>query len=99
MNLYQNPLRPDHAANNAAFLQIVNDFPQLATFQPMAKSAPWHWQAVIDQGGDVQVINFWPHAGKAQREGYKSVIGDRAIRALLAQALIDSVEDWSEAAE
>lgn len=93
MKLYQNPDRPDHAANNAAFLRVVNEFPQLSLFQPSPHRAPWHWQTVIDMGGDVQVINFWPHTGKAQREGYKSVTGESAIRGIIEQALIDASED------
>ena len=93
MNLYQNPHRPEHALNNAAFLRVVNDFPELSLFQPSPDKAPWHWQAVIDAGRYPQPINFWPHTLKAQREGYKSVQGEEAIRAVIEQAQIDAYEE------
>lgn len=92
MNLYQNPDRLDHAVNNAAFLRVVNDFPNLGLFQPSPDKAPWHWQAVIDYGAQ-QTINFWPHTLKAQREGFKSVAGADAIRAVIEQAQIDAAEE------
>lgn len=99
MNLFQNPDRPDHAANNATFIRIVNDFPQVAPFQPSPEKAPWHWQAVIDLWRDPQVINFWPHTCKAQREGYTSVYGERAIRGIIESALMDAAEEPFEVFE
>lgn len=92
MQLYANPNRPDHAENNAAFIRVVNDYPQLSIFQPAPEKAPWHWQALIDLGREVQLINFWPHALKGQRDGYKAVQGEGALRAIIEQALIDAAE-------
>lgn len=92
MQLYANPNRPDHAENNAAFLRVVNAYPQLSLFQPSPDKAPWHWQAVIDTGGEVQLINFWPHTMKGQRDGYKAVQGEHALRAIIEQAIIDADE-------
>lgn len=93
MNLYQNPDRPDHAANNAAFIRVVNEFPQLSLFQPSPVKAPWHWQAVIDLGGDVQILNFWPHTLKGQRDGYKAVSGENALRGIIMGALEDAAAE------
>lgn len=90
MQLYQNPDRPDHAENNAAFVRVVNEFPQLYVFQPSPAKAPWHWQAVVEQGGPVVLLNFWPHTLKAQRENCRSVEGEDAIRALILEALDDA---------
>ena len=92
MKLFQNPDRPDHAANNAAFLRVVNEFPSLSLFQPSPEKAPWHFQAVIDLGNDVQVLNFWPHTLKGQRDGYKSVQGANALRGIIEAAIEDANE-------
>lgn len=62
-------------------------------FQPSPQKAPWHVQAVIDLGGDVQLINFWPHKMKGQRDGYKPVEGEHAIRGIIEQALVDAGHD------
>jgi len=93
MQLYANPHRPDHAENNAAFLRVVNDFPQISLFQPSPEKAPWHFQCVIDLGNDPQLINFWPHTMKGQRDGYKAVQGEHALRGIIEQALIDAAEE------
>lgn len=90
MKLFANPAKPDHATNNARFAQIVKDYPQLAPFQPAPEKAPWHWQAVIDLGGYVQIVNFWPHRMKAQRDGFKSVQGEQAVRGVIEGALEDA---------
>jgi len=81
MQLYANPNRPDHAENNAAFIRVVNDYPQLNLFQPSPEKAPWHWQCIIDLGG------------KGQRDGYKAIQGERALRGIIEQALIDAAEE------
>lgn len=91
MLLYANPDRQDHAENNAAFLRVVNDYPQLRLFQPSPDKAPWHWQAVIDMGGYVQLLNFWPHQMKGQRDGYKAVQGERALRGIIEGAIEDAL--------
>lgn len=90
MQLYANPNRPDHAANNSAFLRVVNDYPQLSLFQPSPEKAPWHWQAVIDLGGTPQILNFWPHTLKGQRDGLRSVEGEAALRGIIEGALEDA---------
>lgn len=90
MKLFANPDNPDHAENNAAFLRVVNDYPQLSIYQPSPEKAPWHWQAVIDLGGDVQLLNFWPHTLKGQRDGMKAVQGAVAIRVIIEGAIEDA---------
>lgn len=90
MQLYANPNRPDHAENNAAFLRVVKDFPGLNLFQPSAEKAPWHWQAVIDTGGYPQLLNFWPHVLKGQRDGCFSVQGAEELRGIIEAAIEDS---------
>lgn len=93
MQLYANPNRLDHAENNAAFLRVVKRFPTLSLFQPSPDRAPWHWQAVIDLGNDPQILNFWPHTLKGQRDGHKAVEGDREIFNIIRQAFIDATEE------
>lgn len=90
MNLYANPNNPAHAANNATFLRIVKAYPVLGLFQPAPEKAPWHWQAVINFGYQDELLNFWPHTLKGQRDGYRSVEGEHAIRGIIEQALIDA---------
>lgn len=90
MQLYANPNRPDHAENNAAFLRVVKDYPGLHLFQPSPDKAPWHWQAIIDLGGYTQLLNFWPHTLKGQRDGYRSVEGEQALRGIIEGALEDA---------
>lgn len=92
MQLYANPNRPDHAENNAAFLKILERFPDLHLYQPSPEKAPWHWQAVID-GPDPQLVNFWPHSLKGQRDGYKSVEGARAIEGIIQGAISDALQE------
>ena len=93
MQLFANPERPDHAENNAVFLRVVNDFPQLSLFKPAPEKAPWHVQAVVDLGREPQLINFWPHTLKGQRDGYKAVEGEHALRGIIEQAIIDAAEE------
>ncbi len=99
MKLYANPHRPDHAANNAAFLRVVKDYPQVNLFQPSPEKAPWHWQAVIDLGGYLQLVNFWPHTLKGQREGYRAVEGEAALRGIIEGALDDALRPAPELIE
>lgn len=93
MNLYQNPHDPGHVANIEMFERVVNEFPDLHPFQPSPNKAPWHVQAVIDLCKNVVILNFWPHTGKAQVEGQKSVEGEDAIRVLIGEAFIDAAEE------
>lgn len=95
MQLYANPNRQDHLENNAVFIRVVNDYPQLSLYQPSPEKAPWHWQCIIDLGREVQLINFWPHTLKGQRDGYKAVQGETALRGIIEQALIDAVGNES----
>ena len=99
MKLYANPHRPDHAANNAAFLRVVKDYPQVHLFQPSPEKAPWHWQAIIDLGGDQQLVNFWPHTLKGQRDGYRAVEGEAALRGIIEGALDDALRPAPELIE
>lgn len=86
MTIYQNPLKPDHDANNAAFWRVVNEYPAFNLYQPSPDRAPWHWQAVING----HYVNFWPHTLKVQREGFKAVQGVHAIRGVIEGALEDT---------
>lgn len=63
-------------------------------FQPNPEKAPWHVQCVIksDEGYDL-TLNFWPHKLKGQYDG-KSVQGIEALRAIMAQAIDDSVSKF-----
>lgn len=92
MQLYANPNRPDHAQNNAEFSKIIRQFPDLRLYQPSPEKAPWHWQAVIN-GPYPQLINFWPHILKAQRDGYKAVEGAEAIVGIIAGAAADALQE------
>lgn len=90
MGFYANPHQPAHAANNATFQRVVNDYPELSLYQPNPEKAPWHWQAIIDLGGEVQLINFWPHTMKGQRDGLKSVQGELSLRGIIEGAIEDA---------
>ena len=91
MQLYANPRNPLHFKNNERFLSVIGEFPVVKLFQPSPEKAPWHVQCVIDGGGYPQLINFWPHSMKGQRDGHKSVEGEAAIRGIIEQAIIDSM--------
>lgn len=90
MQLYANPNRPEDAANCAAFLRVVNEYPIVSLYQPAPDKAPWHVQAVIDLGRYPQVLNFWPHLLKGQRDGCKSVQGEAALRGIIEGAIADA---------
>jgi len=92
MRLYANPHRPDHAENNERFLRLIRQYPQIQPYQPSPDKAPWHVQAVID-GESPQLINFWPHVLKGQREGYRSVEGVAALEGIIRGAIEDASED------
>lgn len=101
MQLYANPNRQDHAENNETFLRVVNDFPHLKErlFQPSPVKAPWHWQAVIPGNHYDQMINFWPHVLKGQRDGFQSVQGEDAIRGIIVGAYEDAAEEQFDVIE
>lgn len=67
----------------AAFRRLVAEF-GLQPWQPSPERAPWHVQARV--GPAEVLVNFWPHNGKAQRDGCMSVMGESAIRDLLGEA-------------
>ncbi len=92
MQLYANPYRQDHLENNDTFRRVVNDYLWLKLFQPSPEKAPWHWQAIIE-GDQPQLVNFWPHTMKAQRDGFPSVQGEEAMRAVIEGALADAQEE------
>lgn len=87
---YANLKKPHHSGNVAMFERIARDVP-LAYHQPNEALAPWHVQAVIP-GRYPVILNFWPCAGKAQREGERAVQGESAIREMIRQALADADE-------
>ena len=93
MELYANPNRQDHIDNNECFRRIVNDYLWLKLTQPSPVKAPWHWQAIIPGTHYDQMINFWPHVLKGQRDGFASVRGEEAIRAIIEAALEDATEE------
>lgn len=93
MELYANPNRPDHTENNAVFCEIVNRYPQLSLFKPSPEKAPWHVQGIIDMGREPQLLNFWPHTLKGQRDGYRSVSGRLALIAIIEQAIEDAQQE------
>ena len=92
MQLYANPHRQDHLENNDTFRRVVKDYPWLHLYQPSPEKAPWHWQAIIE-GEQPQLINFWPHTMKAQRDGFQSVEGEAAMRGVIEGALADAEEE------
>lgn len=92
MELYQNPDRPEHATNNAAFLRVVNEYPWMRIFKPSPVQAPWHVQAIVDEGETPITLNFWPHKLTFQREGFKSVQGLAALRGIIEGAYEDATE-------
>ena len=89
MQLYANPQNPNHAKNNETFLRIVKEFPILKFHQPSPEKAPWHWQAKV-AGDDPQLLNFWPHNLKGQRDGFKSVEGEDALIGIIHGAIADA---------
>lgn len=89
MQLYAN--HEEDERNNAAFLYVISQFPQVKLFQPSPEKAPWHFQAVID-GDTPQLINFWPHTLKGQRDGLRSVQGVEAISGIILGAIEDAKE-------
>ncbi len=93
MELYANPNRQDHLENNDTFRRAVSDYLWLKLFQPSPVKAPWHWQAIIPGTHCDQLINFWPHTMKAQRDGFPSVQGEDAVREAIERALEDAHEE------
>lgn len=95
MQLYANPSKPDHAANNAAFLRVVKRFPWLNLYQPNADAAPWHWQAAMETDeGDKLYLDFWPHRLKG-RYFNRTFEGLDGLRDMIARA-IDDCRDTEE---
>lgn len=101
MELYANPNRQDHIDNNECFRQIVSDYIWLEKllYRPSPVKAPWHWQAVITGNHYDQMVNFWPHVLKGQRNGFTSVQGEDAIRAIIEEALDDAYEEHFDVIE
>ena len=93
MQLYERPDCTEDAANNAAFLKTIAQFPNLKPFQPSPMKAPWHVQVCIDFGQYPIIINFWPHNLKTQRDGCKSVEGVNAMIGVIEGAIEDAIED------
>lgn len=97
---YANPNKQHHCENVAMFRKIEQEFP-IGYFQPNAEKAPWHVQAVLTSANGYKIVlNFWPCAGKAQREGEKSVEGASAIRAIIRCAIDDASDpDFDDGGE
>ncbi len=95
MELYANPNRQDHHENNKTFRKVIDDYHWLQKylFQPSPDKAPWHWQAVIPGNHYDQMVNFWPHVMKAQRDGFQSVQGEDAMRGVIEGAIADAEEE------
>lgn len=95
MQLYANPDRQEQVTNVAAFETFMRRYEWADFFQPNTAKAPWHVQCIIEgTGGDVHVVNFWPHKLKGQYDG-KSVEGMDGLRSIMAQAIEDSHDDFS----
>lgn len=93
MEVYHNPRSAVQVANVAEFIAIVERYPWLKLVQPN-EASPWHWQAAVKgTSGETIMLNFWPHRGKAQRDGMPSVSGISAIRSMIAVAIDDSQDD------
>jgi hypothetical protein len=87
---YMNPRKFAHKKNVLAFIRIEKEF-DLGWFLPAPDKAPWHVQAVLkSQGGQPIVLNFYPCALTAYREGEPTAEGAGAIRALIRRAMDDA---------
>lgn len=93
MNLYQNSFDSEQQANIDAFRALMKDYPSITFFHPSPEKAPWHIQCRLEALDLPIVLNFWPHVGKAQREGCKSVATWAEAYALIDEALIDAAEE------
>ncbi len=95
MDHYANPRKQQQVQNVATFVrEIEGHYPWLGLF-PASPMAPWHVQAIVKStSGNGVLINFWPCAMRAPRDGCKSVSGVSAIRALIAE-VIDETDDLS----
>ena len=82
---------PWHDENNAKFIEIVNRF-GLSIFQPNPKNAPWHFQAIIEDRS-VELLNFWPHKLKGQRDGHTAVEGELALISIIEGAIEDASQE------
>lgn len=95
MTHYCNPNNHEHVANIRLFADIEARFPWMELRKPSPEKAPWHEQAIVkSKGGASILLNFWPCALKAQRDGCKSVHGIEAIRLMIAEAIDDSQDDF-----
>lgn len=87
---YANHRKPFHAANVEMFKAIEAEFP-LGFFFPNEAVAPWHVQASLTSvHGYSILLNFWPCAGKAQRDGERAVSGEDDIRKMIREAIDDA---------
>lgn len=82
------------AENCEEFEQIVASYPDIHFFQPSPDKAPWHVQAILDNGdGEPIELNFWPHKLKGQRRPRPSVEGASAIYDIIDEAIADAAEE------
>lgn len=91
MELYLNPKNSQHVQNIVMFERLRRRFEWIKFYQPNAEKAPWHVQCKIECAtGEAIYLNFWPHKGKAQRDGCHTVEGEESIRLMIAEAIDDS---------
>lgn len=94
--IYHNPRSEKQCANVEAFREIEKRFPWMEFYQPNEEKAPWLYQCVVRYEGKSSSIkiDFWPHKGRAMREGCKPVEGYESIRAMISEAIDDSSYDF-----
>lgn len=77
--------------NCEQFQHVVDCYPNIRFFQPSPDKAPWHVQALLDDGSDEPIeLNFWPHKAKGNRRPEKAVEGWGSIHVMIAYALQDA---------
>lgn len=92
-DVYHNPQSAIQTSNVADFIALAKRYEWLDLRQPNSAS-PWHWAGYVPcHDGTCIVLNFWPHKGRAQREDRPSVAGYDAIRAMISEAIEDSVDE------
>lgn len=92
MKLYQT--KKSHALNNECFRMFAKRYSWVKFTQPQPEKAPWHLRCEVRGEGPYPcTINFWPHVGKAQREGENAVQGWDNIRALMTAVIEENGYD------
>ncbi len=90
-DVYHNSNSQKQTDNAIMFVGICDRFPWMGFHQPNKAQSPWLWRELVRwEDGPAIVIDFWPHKGKAQRDGSSVVVGVSAIRQVIAKAIDDS---------